>query len=79
MSVGSGMMAETVRGDVMVVHGVTMLTREQATARRAALVKQLGMTERELVRRAEDFQLTSEEAAVYDEIEDLGYLLRTER
>ncbi len=71
------MMTGSTRGDViMVVHGVKMLTREQASTRRATLVGQLGMTERELERRAEDFDLTADQTVVYDEIEDLGYLLR---
>jgi len=60
----------------MVVHGVEMLTRDQAAARRETLVKQLGLPESELRRRADDYDLSAEEQAVYERIEDLDYLLR---
>jgi len=69
-------MTEATRGDVMVVHGVEMLTREEATARRGDLVKHLGLPESELRRRAADYDLSAEEQAVYERIEDLDYLLR---
>jgi len=76
MSDRTGMMAQSTRGDVMVVHGVEMLTRDQAAARRETLVKQLGLPESELRRRADDYDLSAEEQAVYERIEDLDYLLR---
>lgn len=63
----------------MVLHGVLVLTREQAVARRAELVSELGMDEDELRRRARHHEFTSQEAARYEEIEDLEYLLSAGR
>lgn len=54
---------------------VVEMTRDEVLAWRARLVEKSGMTEEELRRRGELFQLSAEEMTLYETIKDADYLL----
>ncbi|QDB78599.1 hypothetical protein FE251_03795 [Georgenia wutianyii] len=68
-------MSSSKKGGVMVVHGVEMLTREQALERRDQLREQLGLSEADMRDRAANYELTLHQSALVDEIDGLNYLL----
>ncbi|UNX55216.1 hypothetical protein MF406_02730 [Georgenia sp. TF02-10] len=58
---------------------VERLTEPQAVARRAEIIEAAGGDERAFRARAADFALDARELALYDELEELDYLLGRER
>jgi hypothetical protein len=55
---------------------VERLTNEELEARRATLLARAGLPEPELRERAAVYDVTPEQAAIVDELDDLDWLLR---
>lgn len=55
---------------------VERLTNEELESRRAALLARAALPEQELRQRAAVYDVTPEQAAIVDELDDLDWLLR---